>query len=258
MEGSVKYYRQPGTKMKQRIQRFIGSRSEAGPVLSNVPIIEKIFEKDFDFEQSMQALFKLALVSKNNRGDGISLHPLIHVWCEARDDFESRSHHRRDAIIAVARTLDQNATTTKDWDRVCLHLDACVASIHQLLDDNMANPHDANFLHALDAIRRALEERNDTDAEYVFQNLYSLLNDGRGVRNALILTAQNRWASAMEIRDDPEKCKAAGILHEKNAPESLKYLGRAHSDTNTKAAFKSLETSGARAPIISLRSPCRP
>lgn len=120
--------------LRRKITSLLYATLDKDKVLSGVAVLEALFIANFDFENSMQYLFELSLISKNFKEDGISIHPLVQTWCQTRGEFHNQNENRAQALLIIARALDQTHVATFEWDRYCRHLELAAIWVHKLQD----------------------------------------------------------------------------------------------------------------------------
>jgi tetratricopeptide (TPR) repeat protein len=199
-----------------------------GRRLTPDPLMHHLMEAEFGLEDALQAIFELSLASENGTKDALVIHPLVRTWCQNRDSQQPRAAEQ--ALICVARSLDQSRSNEPLWRDSTLHLPSCLSILSNYIDPS-ANGRkiDINTLHAIDVIGRTLETTESTGQEATFLLLHRSLVQAKGPGHVLTLATYGRLATAIEVHSltDAEK------YHAKSVADAMRYLGRTHPDTIT-------------------------
>lgn len=197
-------------------------------VLTPIPVLNQLFEHEFGFEHALQAIFELSLASENSNQDGLVIHPLVQTWCQNREESLGSHQYQDEALICVARTIDQSTPRQAIWLQATQHLANCVSILSGFENRDRHCKVGVDILCSMDVVGRTLLDTERPGGEGTFSVLHRSLLRDRGERHQLTIYALQRLATAVETETSPE---AAEKYFRRAFAHSIRYLGKNHPDT---------------------------
>lgn len=228
-----------GSQSKSSIVRridksMLGSRHRRKHLIQPVAWLSRLIQDEETFQAAIHLLLDFSLVIENRGKDSISMHSLVHTWCQDRDRTNQRTG-ALDAVVVLGRAVDLELGTPEAWNLIEVLFSHVLQVTQICLDLDLGNlverPRSLDLPHALEGLAKCLAYVGRfSEALEVFRYAYSHMSLIAGSSNPMTLFLLSQIATVLESVQQP---RVAEQLWYEVIAKARRRLGVMHSDTWT-------------------------
>ena len=226
---------QPKSLIARKIDKsIIGNIRGRKPHIRPIIWLIRLMQDEVTFQAAIHLLLDFSLVIENREKDSISMHSLVHAWCQDRDRIKQR-HRALDAVIVLGRAVDLELGTPEGWNSIKVLLSHALQVTQNCLDLDLGklveSPKHLDLPHALESLAKCLAhiERN-SEALKIFKYAYAHMSFVAGSSNPMTLSLLSQIASVLGSMGQLQEAEP---LWNEVIAKAKRRLGSMHSDTWT-------------------------